>query len=519
MSWTRSDPRWAKLSAPERAAAMALMEADRRNPLDARNAAGAMINRAAKSGQDLGEHVSRKIYQPTIEPAQQRRLNSILKSPEFGDLKGWVDRRMGGLEADPVNGATHFLAPPSTMLALERSNPSKYKNWGPRGANWTSFDPASGQYRATVLQDKSHHFLAPEGKHSVPFRGGDQAPKPQGGFQLADAQRSMPMPLAPSPTLAPQGREVVSMAGKTPEQQNAELQRVLSEGKGNINFSQMTNQSPQFTARPGPIEFSPRDKRYGEYAGPSVFKDTIASLQIPSDDMRPTEGRLPFSPGTPPQARGGLMASASPSVMPPPPPSISPQDQSRVGSFASPRLAPSPMLAEASPQNAPTSAPGASPWTNPFTDAPVPHPTPAPASAPPSEPRGAFAANAVPDPGSPALMGPAIQSAQAAPIEAPAAVASGMPMGLGGVGGLLSGLAKVFGGGGEGDKAAQQSAAASQKAAAEADASFERDRMAHLQRFASAPGLQKAAMKRQSQRQRMLGHDDDPENIGAFQII
>lgn len=167
-TWTTSDPRWARLSPTQRAAAMALMEADRMDPTSAKNALGAMINRAAKEGVDIGQHVSGAIYQPTIEPAQQARLERILASPQFADLTGWAERRMAGQEADPVQGATHFLAPERTMLALERQNPAKYRNWGPRGANWTGYDPTTGSYKGVVMRDGSHAFLAPEGAHSVP---------------------------------------------------------------------------------------------------------------------------------------------------------------------------------------------------------------------------------------------------------------------------------------------------------------------------------------------------------------
>jgi len=171
-TWTSSDPRWLKLNPYQRAAAMALMEADARNPSDARDALGAMINRAAKAGVNLGDHVSGSIYQPTIEPGQQARLDGILKSPEFTDLTGWAERRATGFEPDPVKGATHFLAPEKTMLALERQNPSKYRNWGPSGANWTGYDPATGSYKGVVMRDTSHAFLAPEGSFSVPGTAG-----------------------------------------------------------------------------------------------------------------------------------------------------------------------------------------------------------------------------------------------------------------------------------------------------------------------------------------------------------
>jgi hypothetical protein len=228
-TWTSSDPRWQSLNPYQRAAAMALMEADRMDPESAKHALGAMINRSAKEGVDLGEHVSQPIYQPTIEANQQARLDRILQSPQFGELTGWAERRMSGNEPDPVNGATHFLAPEKTMLALERQNPSKYRNWGPRGANWTGFDPATNSYNGVVMRDASHAFLAPEGAHSVP----GTAPKVNtaqngsisGGTTAAPAGIPSPAPVqvasAPQVGLADDGATaslMASMFGK-PEQQ------------------------------------------------------------------------------------------------------------------------------------------------------------------------------------------------------------------------------------------------------------------------------------------------------------
>lgn len=157
---------------------MALMEADGGRFDDARNALGAMINRAAKSGEDLGAHVSRRIYQPTIEPAQQRRLGRLMASPSFSQLTDWAQRRSQGLEPDPVGGATHFLAHPNVMLRLSGGvrpngrggyvgNSRKYHSW----PGWTGFDPRTGTYRNQTTTDRSHAFLAPEGLHSVKYTG------------------------------------------------------------------------------------------------------------------------------------------------------------------------------------------------------------------------------------------------------------------------------------------------------------------------------------------------------------
>lgn len=185
-TWTSSNPTWQALDPYQKAAAMALMEADGANPDHAKNALGAILNRSAKSGEPLDRHVARAIYQPTIEPAQERRLNSILKNPAHAELTGWAERRSQGLEEDNVAGATHFLAKPSVMLALEAREPGKYKNWGPRGANWTGYDEKTGQYRNQTFADGSHAFLAPEGPHSIPYAG--PAGEPGAPVQVASAQ-------------------------------------------------------------------------------------------------------------------------------------------------------------------------------------------------------------------------------------------------------------------------------------------------------------------------------------------
>lgn len=155
--WAARNPEWQRLDGYQKAAVMALMEADGAAAEDARNALGAMINRAAKSGEDLGAHVSQKIYQPTIEPAQEARIGQLMRTKAFGELTEWARRRAAGQEADPVNGATHFLAPEQTMLALEAKEPQKYRSW----RQWTGFDGKS--YRGVVTRDGSHAFLAPEG--------------------------------------------------------------------------------------------------------------------------------------------------------------------------------------------------------------------------------------------------------------------------------------------------------------------------------------------------------------------
>jgi hypothetical protein len=77
-----------------------------------------------------------------------------------------VERYDQGLEDDPTGGATHFLAHPKVMLALEAKNPRKYRSW----RSWTRFDPATGDYGNVTFRDRSHSFLAPEGRYSVTRR-------------------------------------------------------------------------------------------------------------------------------------------------------------------------------------------------------------------------------------------------------------------------------------------------------------------------------------------------------------
>ena len=157
--WGASDKLFLSLTGPQRAAAMALLETDARNPNDAKNALGAMINRAEAEGEPLDRHVARSIYQPTIEDNQRARLASIVQSPEFAQLSALAESRARGQTPDWVSGADHFVAPPEVMLGLEAKEPDKYLNWGPRGANWTGYDPETGAYKNKVLEDGSHHFL------------------------------------------------------------------------------------------------------------------------------------------------------------------------------------------------------------------------------------------------------------------------------------------------------------------------------------------------------------------------
>lgn len=203
--WTTWDQRWRNLDDYGRAAVMSLMEADGMRLPDAINAAGAMVNRSQKLGEPLGKHVSRSIYQPTIERSQQKRLGQILNSPKYEQMRSWVQDRVAGKIPDPVQGATHFLAPERTMLALERGNPSKYRSW----RKWTNFDPSTNSYRGTIMRDGSHAFLAPEGAFSAPGqRQGPAIPK-ETLNQMADAV----LPPSFEPT------QVASAGGFAPQSQ------------------------------------------------------------------------------------------------------------------------------------------------------------------------------------------------------------------------------------------------------------------------------------------------------------
>lgn len=177
--WAATNSTFRGLDGYQKAALVALMEADGADGDDARNALGAMINRAAKGGEDLGAHVSQKIYQPTIEPAQEKRIARLMASPQFGELTEWAKRRASGQEPDPVNGATHFLAPERTMLALEAREPQKYRSW----RKWTGYDEASGGYRGVITRDKSHAFLAPDGTAAEAGEPVSQADAYDGPFQ------------------------------------------------------------------------------------------------------------------------------------------------------------------------------------------------------------------------------------------------------------------------------------------------------------------------------------------------
>lgn len=185
-SWTHSDPQWLALDPYQRAAAMSMMEANAgpNAAQDRTNVLGAMINRSNAEGVPLGESVSARIYQPTFEPSQQARLSRILADPAHADLAARAQRYATGAEPVP-HGATHFLAPEKTMLALEAREPNKYRSW--RG--WTGYNDKTGEYAGVQFRDASHAFLTP---------GGDSAPRPMQAQQQAAAPRLPAFPWSPA---------------------------------------------------------------------------------------------------------------------------------------------------------------------------------------------------------------------------------------------------------------------------------------------------------------------------------
>lgn len=234
--WTASDPRWNSLNQFEKAAVMALMEADDGRMEDAKNALAAMINRAAKNEEDLGIHVSRAIYQPTFEKNQHARLNSILRSPKFHELVQWGLQRAAGEVPDPVNGATHFLAHESAMLAREAENPNKYRSW--RG--WSGYDKNTKQYRNVIHRDRSHAFVAPDG--ALSWSGPPSIQQPTPNQQIPEAASFLG-------DIAPKILETAKAEPGTPisellsADQMARIEKIANDNPEiaeSINFDQLT---------------------------------------------------------------------------------------------------------------------------------------------------------------------------------------------------------------------------------------------------------------------------------------
>jgi hypothetical protein len=203
--WTTSDPTWAAMDPYQRAAAMALMEANtgKNQGSDARDVVSAMVNRARKGGEDLGAHVSKSIYQPTFEPGQHARLPSIVSHPEFGALTQFARDRWTGAAPDTVGGNTHFLAPESTMWSLYKSNPSKYpiSHWGAwagYGRNPDLPTEYTNPDKSPVFRDHSHAFVAPEGRYEY-----TQPPDAMDNVSYGTNEPAPSSPFVPTPSSAP----------------------------------------------------------------------------------------------------------------------------------------------------------------------------------------------------------------------------------------------------------------------------------------------------------------------------
>jgi hypothetical protein len=116
-----------------------------------------MVNRARHDKVDLGDQVGSKVYQPSFEPAQEKRLADIIRNPQFHKLAGVAEEYWANNRPVP-HTATHFLAPESTMLALEAKEPNKYKSW----RDWTGFNPETKSYGHVAFRDTQHAFLNPD---------------------------------------------------------------------------------------------------------------------------------------------------------------------------------------------------------------------------------------------------------------------------------------------------------------------------------------------------------------------
>lgn len=301
-----SDPEWQKLTDVEKAAVMSLLEADQKGgKIDmhsAKNALGAMINRAAKDKENLGAHVSKPIYQPIIEPAQYKRIGRMIASPEFEELVQLAQSRVAGETPDWVDGATHFLADERVMLALEAREPNKYRSW----RKWTGFDGT--QYKGVIHRDGSHAFLAPEGKFSAEF-GGAPGGVPEGGGPDAEVAADGRRLAANDDLVEDDGAEFRNLSStkrrkllyKIDTDQRGIAKQIVDGEIAKIRRGEMpvTNAFdralPQLTHQQR-IEAQARVKRARVYA------DTTRKLNDLSDsDMDDAVARLAVGPDTPPE--------------------------------------------------------------------------------------------------------------------------------------------------------------------------------------------------------------------------
>lgn len=162
----RSSAVWRNLTPSQRLALMGLLERDGNDYESGINTIHANINRARSLDWDTDRVLNYKgarnrygWFQPLDEPGQRARVESLLNHPDFALYDAEAQAVLNGFAPDRVAGATHYLAKPGTMLALEAREPQKYKSW----RSWTGFDPGTGQYRNQTVADRSHAFLAPQG--------------------------------------------------------------------------------------------------------------------------------------------------------------------------------------------------------------------------------------------------------------------------------------------------------------------------------------------------------------------
>ncbi len=279
MAYWGNNKYWRSLSGPERAAAMALLEADSRNGRidvgSARNALGAMINRSARDRVDLGEHVSQRIYQPTIEDRQFARLSKVIGSPEHRQLTELAQSRLSGQTEDWVQGATHFLAPEKTMLALEAREPMKYRSW----RKWTSFNPETNEYKGVLFRDGSHAFLAPEGAYSAPAQSGAQK------LQVAQVEPQSPPSPTPSPSPSNMLQPFVGGAQQTPTNTPVDTGMLASlfspstGPAGTLNTSVESQPAPTPPQAPPEAQESPLGHGFSIATKPIDLRKLMAVLQ------------------------------------------------------------------------------------------------------------------------------------------------------------------------------------------------------------------------------------------------
>lgn len=220
----RGSKLWTSLTPAQRLALMGAMEADKGERWfdSATNTISANANRAGQLGWDTDRVLNHKgkgrrygWFQPLDEPSQYARAQALMQRPEFAGLvreaEGQIARLQGAAGAlpDRVNGATHYLSHARVMRDLEAKEPSKYRDWGPRGSNWSGYDPKTGDYRSKTYEDASHSFIAPQGAYrSQPSDYVVTDRRPQ-----AEPSTDAPAALTPMSSPAPMPSHVLTEMG------------------------------------------------------------------------------------------------------------------------------------------------------------------------------------------------------------------------------------------------------------------------------------------------------------------